>query len=89
MAQTSATIDVRAALGELRVPTLILHRTGDRLIDVRHSRYLAEHIPGARYVELDGRRQPARASATAGRCSGEIEEFLTGGRSRSGASARC
>jgi class 3 adenylate cyclase len=32
----------------------VLHRTGDRLIDVRHSRYLAEHIPGARYVELPG-----------------------------------
>ena len=35
-------------LGALRVPTLIVHRTGDRLIDARHSRFLAERIPGAR-----------------------------------------
>ena len=55
--------------GSLRVPTLVLHRTDDQLIDVRHSRYLAEHVPGVRYVELPGRRQPARWSATPRRCS--------------------
>jgi class 3 adenylate cyclase len=46
--------DVRGVLPSIACPTLVLHRTGDRLIDVRHSRYLAEHIPGARYVELPG-----------------------------------
>jgi pimeloyl-ACP methyl ester carboxylesterase len=46
--------DVRADLRELRVPTLVLHRMGDRLVDVRHSRFLGDNIPGARYVELDG-----------------------------------
>jgi class 3 adenylate cyclase/alpha-beta hydrolase superfamily lysophospholipase len=73
--------NVSHLLGELRVPTLILHRTGDRLIDVRHSRYLAERIPGARFVELEGvDNLPGAVDSTD--LLGEIEEFLTGGRSR-------
>jgi class 3 adenylate cyclase/alpha-beta hydrolase superfamily lysophospholipase len=68
-------------LDELRVPTLILHRTGDRLIDVRHSRYLAERIPGARFVELDGVDNLPGAIDSSD-LLGEIEEFLTGGRSK-------
>ena len=47
-------IDVRDALGSLRVPTLVLHRRGDRDSRVEEGRYLAEHIPGARFVELSG-----------------------------------
>jgi class 3 adenylate cyclase/alpha-beta hydrolase superfamily lysophospholipase len=82
-ARTLSDFDVRADLGELRVPTLILHRMGDRLIDVRHSRYMAERIPGARYVELDGiDNLPSVGDTTA--LLGEIEEFLTGGRRRLG-----
>jgi pimeloyl-ACP methyl ester carboxylesterase len=73
--------DVSGLLGELRVPTLILHRTGDRLIDVRHSRYLAERIPGARYVELEG-VDNLPGAVDSSDMLGEIEEFLTGGRSR-------
>ena len=73
--------DVREHLGELRVPTLILHRMGDRLVDVRHARYLAERIPGARYVELDGVDNLPSAGDSAA-LLGEIEEFLTGGRRR-------
>jgi class 3 adenylate cyclase/alpha-beta hydrolase superfamily lysophospholipase len=72
--------DVRALLGRIAVPTLVLHRSGDRLIDVRHSRYLAERIPGARYVELDGEDNLPSAGDTEA-FVGEIEEFLTGGRS--------
>ncbi len=68
-------------LDELRVPTLILHRTGDRLIDVRHSRYLAQRIPGARYVELEG-VDNLPGAVDSSDILGEIEEFLTGGRSR-------
>jgi len=82
MVETFGSTDVRPDLPELRVPTLVLHRSGDRMIDVRHSRYLAEHIPGARYVELDGvDNLPSAGDAAA--VLGEIEEFLTGGRSRS------
>jgi class 3 adenylate cyclase len=74
--------DVREDLPHLRVPTLILHRAGDRFIDVRHSRYMAEHIPGARYVELAGEDNLPSVGDTAA-LLGETEEFLTGGRSRS------
>jgi class 3 adenylate cyclase len=72
-------VDVRADLGELRVPALVLHRRGDRLISVEHSRWLAEHLPGARYVELDGEDDlPSAGDADA--LLGEIEQFLTGSR---------
>lgn len=78
--------DIRDELPELRVPTLILHRAGDRMVDVRHSRHLAERIPGARYVELDGiDNLPSVGDSAA--VLGEIEEFLTGGRSLSVARA--
>ena len=46
--------DVRDVLAAIRVPTLVLHRSNDRIVPVQHGRYLAEHIPGARYVELPG-----------------------------------
>jgi class 3 adenylate cyclase/pimeloyl-ACP methyl ester carboxylesterase len=49
-----AQYDVREILPAVRVPTLVLHRTGDRYIRVDHGRYLAERIAGARYVELPG-----------------------------------
>jgi len=47
-------IDVTRVLPAIRVPALILHRTNDRLVDVRNSRYIAERIPRARVVELPG-----------------------------------
>jgi class 3 adenylate cyclase len=71
--------DVSDLLGTLRVPTLVLHRTGDRLIDVRHSRYLAERIPGAKFVELPG-EDSLMSVGDSEAIVGEIEEFLTGGR---------
>ena len=39
----------------IRVPTLVIHRTEDVTINVEGGRYLAEHIPGARYIELPGK----------------------------------
>jgi class 3 adenylate cyclase len=47
-------VDIRRLLGSIRVPTLLLHRVGDRFIDVHTSRYMAKRIPGARLVELPG-----------------------------------
>jgi class 3 adenylate cyclase/alpha-beta hydrolase superfamily lysophospholipase len=79
LARNLADVDVRPLLGSLRVPTLVLHRTDDQLIDVRHSRYLAEHVPGARYVEVPGRDSLPMIGDTEA-LLGEIEEFLTGGR---------
>ena len=47
-------IDVRAALPAIRVPTLVIHRRGDRINPPFYGRYIAEHIPGARYFEQPG-----------------------------------
>ena len=47
-------IDVRGILPAIRVPTLILHRTGDRWVNVEEGRYLARQIPQARFVEFPG-----------------------------------
>jgi DNA-binding CsgD family transcriptional regulator len=73
--------DVRALLPELRVPTLVLHRAGDNWIVVEHGRYLAAHIPGARYIELPGvdHRIPAGEIEP---ILTELEIFLTGRKSR-------
>jgi class 3 adenylate cyclase/pimeloyl-ACP methyl ester carboxylesterase len=72
-------LDVRDVLPRIRVPTLVMHRPRELVWDVRHSRYLAEHIPGARYVELDGIDSfPFVGDSDA--IVEEIEEFLTGGR---------
>ena len=47
-------IDVRAALPSVHVPTLVIQRLGDRITTPCHGRYLASHIPGARYFEQPG-----------------------------------
>jgi class 3 adenylate cyclase/pimeloyl-ACP methyl ester carboxylesterase len=73
-------LDVREMLPRIRVPTLVMHRPRELAWDVRHSRYLAEHIPGAHYVELEGNDSlPFVGDSDA--IVEEIEEFLTGGRS--------
>ncbi len=72
-------IDVRSILPAIRVPTLILHRLGDQRIDVGGSRYLAEQIPHARYVELPGKDHLAWVG-DADAIVDEVEEFLTGSR---------
>lgn len=72
-------IDVRAVLSAIRIPTLILHRAGDRRIDVGGGRYLAERIPEAKYVELPGIDHLAWVG-DADAVVDEIEEFLTGAR---------
>jgi pimeloyl-ACP methyl ester carboxylesterase/class 3 adenylate cyclase len=47
-------IDVRSVLPAVRCPTLIMHRKGNKIVDVGNSRYLAEKMPEAKYIELDG-----------------------------------
>ena len=74
-------MDLRDLLPQVRVPTLILHRTGDTWIDVAHGRYLAEHIPGARYVELPG-ADHRHAVGDVEPILTEIEVFLTGRKRR-------
>jgi class 3 adenylate cyclase len=70
-------IDVRHVLPTVRVPTLILHRVGDKNIQVEQARFLAEKIPDARLVELPGAdHHPWVGDVDA--IVDEIEEFLTG-----------
>jgi class 3 adenylate cyclase len=69
--------DVRDVLPSIQAPTLLLHRRDDLVIDVRHSRYLAQHIPGARYVELEGQDNLVVVGDSE-RVLAEIETFLTG-----------
>ncbi len=70
-------IDVRAVLEAVAVPTLVVHRTGDRSLPVEGARYLAERIRGARLVELPG-EDHLPFVGDADEILEEIEEFLTG-----------
>ncbi len=69
--------DLRSVLPAIRVPTLILHRAGDRFIRSDHGRFLAEHIRGAKFVELPGEDHLFYVGETEPIIA-EIREFLTG-----------
>jgi class 3 adenylate cyclase len=75
----NAEVDVRAVLPSIQVPTLVMHRSEDKFVDIRHSIYLAEHIPGARFVELPG-GEVFSFGGDSDMLIDEIEEFLTGAR---------
>jgi pimeloyl-ACP methyl ester carboxylesterase len=70
-------IDVRDVLGAIRVPTLVIHRTGDRICRAEQARWIATQIPDAEYVELPGEDHYPfvgdRAAIVAA-----VERFLTG-----------
>jgi class 3 adenylate cyclase len=71
--------DVRSVLPTIRVPTLVLHRAGVRYIRAECGRYLGDHIPGARYVELPGDDYAFYAGDVEA-LLGPVAEFLTGKR---------
>jgi pimeloyl-ACP methyl ester carboxylesterase len=73
----NADIDARHVLDAIRVPTLVLHRRDDQAFKVEQGRYIAERVPGAKYVELPGADHIPMAGDT-DRLVDEIEEFLTG-----------
>src|SRR5438132_11756502 len=70
-------IDTRAVLPTISVPTLVLHRAEDRNVKVEEARWIAEQIPGARYVELPGDDHLVWIGDT-DTLLDEVEEFLTG-----------
>jgi pimeloyl-ACP methyl ester carboxylesterase len=72
----SGQIDVRAELPAVDAPTLVLHRRGDRIVSLEEERYLAEHIPGARLVELEGDAHLPYVDPDP--IADEVEAFLTG-----------
>jgi class 3 adenylate cyclase/pimeloyl-ACP methyl ester carboxylesterase len=70
-------VDVRAVLPSIRVPTLVLHHADDPITPPEWGKFVADHIPRAKYVELPGRNmyhfvEPWRSSFQ------EVAEFLTG-----------
>jgi pimeloyl-ACP methyl ester carboxylesterase len=77
LTRMNAQIDVRDVLPLVQVPTLVVHRVGDRALSVEGSRYMADRIEGARYVELPGEDHlPFLGDQDA--ILDEVEEFLTG-----------
>jgi class 3 adenylate cyclase/alpha-beta hydrolase superfamily lysophospholipase len=75
MVDTLVGIDVRAVLPTISVPTLVLHATDDVAVPIANGRWLADHIEGARFVELPGEHM---AIGIDSRFGDEIETFLTG-----------
>lgn len=71
----AASIEVRALCPVVRAPALVLHRRDDALVPVGNSRYLAEHLPSVRYVELDGRDHPPWLGRT-DEVIEEVERFM-------------
>jgi pimeloyl-ACP methyl ester carboxylesterase/DNA-binding CsgD family transcriptional regulator/transcriptional regulator with XRE-family HTH domain len=73
----NATIDIRHVLPTIRVPTLVLHRTDDPQQQIAEGRYVAAHIPGARFVALPSdTHHPYRGDTDA--LVDEVEAFVTG-----------
>ena len=70
-------IDIRAVLPTLRIPTLVLHRTGDCDANIEEGRWIASQIPGARFVELPGQDHLPWVGDQESVLD-EVEEFLTG-----------
>lgn len=70
-------IDVRHILPVINVPTLVVHRKGDRVVNYRGARWMAEQIPGAKYVELPGVDHVA-FFGDADSLIDEVQEFVTG-----------
>lgn len=70
-------IDITGGLPLIQAPTLVMHRTGDRDVNVEEGRWMAERIPGARFVELEGDDHfPFVGDQDT--LLDEVQEFLTG-----------
>jgi class 3 adenylate cyclase len=74
-------LDVRDILGQVRAPTLVMHREASRWMDPGHSGYLAQHLPNSRYLALPGEDTLAIGDRAAPLLDA-LEEFLTGARPR-------
>jgi class 3 adenylate cyclase len=70
--------DVRETLPLIHTPTLVMHRRGDRVVNYRAARWLAEQIEGSRYIELEGEDHFPWVGENGIEAMDEVEEFLTG-----------
>ena len=80
-------VDVRSVLHLIQAPTLVLHTTQNLMVPIEHGRYLASHIPGAKFLEVAGMGLVGEVDGFASSRSGlgtpiveDIAEFLTGER---------
>jgi class 3 adenylate cyclase len=69
-------IDVRDVVPAIRVPTLVIHRADDQMCHVENARFLARHIPGAKYAELAGADHAPWSDGD--EIVAETREFVTG-----------
>ena len=76
----NAQINIGDILPTIRVPTLVVHRTDDRVCPVKGGHALAKNIPGARLIELPGEDHLPFVGDNADQIADAIEEFLTGSR---------
>ena len=77
LGRANSEIDIRPLLASVRVPTLVVHRQHDRVVPIAGAQYMADRIPGARFVELEGEDHTIWLGDTE-RLGSEIEHFLTG-----------
>jgi len=77
MARQWYEVDVRGVLPAIKVPTLVMARAGNVIFPVHHTRYLADHIAGAKYIELPG-ADLLYFVGDADKVLDAIEEFVTG-----------
>ncbi len=77
LGRMNTAVDVRSVLPAIRVPTLVIHRTGDHDVRVEEGRWIASRIPGARFLELPGEDHLPWTSDP-DEVPGAIEQFLTG-----------
>jgi class 3 adenylate cyclase/pimeloyl-ACP methyl ester carboxylesterase len=80
LARMNTDIDIRSVLPSIHVPTLVLHRSGDRDVRVGNGRFLAQRIPGAKWVELPG-DDHVWFVGDGDSILEEVQEFVTGTRS--------
>jgi class 3 adenylate cyclase len=76
------TFDVRYALELIHVPTLVMHRSEDITCAVGNGRYLAEHLPDARFIEYPGMDHLPWFGDATDQVIADIEEFVTGERTK-------
>lgn len=77
LTKMNAEIDVRNILPTIRIPTLVIHRSGDLCLKVEEGRYVASQIPACKYLELGG-IDHLPFVGNQNEILDEIEEFLTG-----------
>ncbi|MGH8674450.1 MAG: adenylate/guanylate cyclase domain-containing protein [Burkholderiales bacterium] len=80
LTKANAQIDVRYFLASIRVPTLLIHATGDRTVAVEHSRYMAQQIAGAKLIEMESDDHLLFLTEKGAEIDDVIEDFLTGKR---------